>query len=247
MEYIIDYDPFVPVGIDIELLLSIENKIRNNCDLTAEEAKMFLDNLSYLVRYKINPNLNDYTYKCDLAQSILYYYFMGLGCKVILNATQNAIMHNIEGHNFLVLELNVSGEKRLFLIDPTYVQFFKKEDCVKEKYIIINDIAVITPKPGYFIKVDEQEYAKYLLRYGNIILNEEIAMMYGNSFYNTKVGECYHSIDNAHTFKSMPGSVYIRAFSKNNCAVSKTKEELNQMGFTIESISEIEEIITPKL
>ena len=35
--------------------------------------------LSYLIRYKINPNLTDYTFKCDLAQSILYYYLKDLG------------------------------------------------------------------------------------------------------------------------------------------------------------------------
>jgi len=246
MEYIIDYDPFVPNGIDIEILLNIENKIRNNFDLTEEEVKMFLDNLNYLVRYKINPNLDDYTYKCDLAQSMLYYYFLDLGCKVILNATQKAITKNIEGHSFLVVELNVSGQKRLFLLDPTYIQFFKKEDCLREKYLIINDKIVIAPKPGYFIKEQDHEYAKYLICHGNAALNDAVAMMYGNSFYNTKVGEYYHSSDNT-TFKSMPGSVYIRAFSKNNCCVSKRKEELAQMGLTIESISELEGILTPKL
>jgi len=246
MEYIIDFEYFVPTEIDTELLLNIENKIRNNCDLTEEEAKLFLNNLNYLVRYKINPNLMDYTFKCDLAQSILYYYLKDLGCNVILNSTQSAITKNIEGHNFLVLELNVLGQRTLFLLDPTYSQFFKREECSKENYLIINGMVVITPKPGYFIKEQEYEYAKYLLQHGNIELSEEAAMMYGDSFYNTKVGE-YYLKNNTNTINSIPGSVYINAFTKNNCKVSKTREELKNMGVIVESIGQLEENFSPKL
>lgn len=246
MEYIIDFEYFVPNEIDTELLLNIENKIRNHCDLTEEETKLFLDSLSYLIRYKINPNLTDYTFKCDLAQSILYYYLKDLGCNVILNSTQSAITNNIEGHNFLILELNVDGKETLFLLDPTYSQFFKKEECIKENYLIINGMIIITPKPGFFIKKQDYEYAKYLLQYGNIILSEEVAMMYGDSFYNTKVGG-YYSKNNTNTINSMPGSVYINAFTKNNCKVSKTREELKNMGVIVESISQLEENLQPKL
>lgn len=245
MEYIIDFEYFVPNKIEIELLLEIENKVKQHDVLTFEEANLFLNVLSYFVRHKINPDLTDYTFKCDLAQSILYHYFVNLGCQPILNATQNAITQNIEGHNFLVIELNISGHNTLFLLDPTYSQFFKKEDCLMEKYLVINNTVVLTPKPGYFIKEKDYELAQYLLRYGNMNLTEEVATMYGDSFYNTKVGKYYHSNDN--TINSIPGSVYINAFTKNNCSVSKSKEELSQMGLTIESIAELETLLAPKL
>lgn len=247
MEYIVNYEPFIPDNIDLERLASIETKIKNNEAITSEEAKIFLDNLIYLVRYKINPELSDYTFKCDLAQSMLYHYLKDLGCKVTPNNTQNSITNNIEGHNFLIVEFNIQGVNSIFLLDPTYIQFFKKEECMKENYMVINNAIVKTPKPGYFISKQHQHFANCLLQYGNIALTEEVAMMYGDSFYNTKVGEYYLPINNMYTFKSIPGSIYITSFNKGSGLISKTKDDLQEMGLLIESVVELEELKQPKL
>ena len=246
MEYIVNYEPFIPNEIDLEQLINIENKIKNKESITSEEVHIFLNNLVYLVRYKINADLSDYTFKCDLAQSMLYHYLKDIGCNVMADDTQRAIIENIEGHSFVVLELNVQGTNAMILLDPTYIQFFKSQECSKENYMIINNMVIKTPKPGYFIQEIDKNTIEQFLRRGYMVLNESTAQIYGNSFYNTKVAY-YLDENNKYTFKSIPGSIYINAFVKGNSPISKSKEELQEQGLSIESIVQIADTIAPKL
>ena len=58
--------------------------------------------------------------------------------------TQNVITNNIIGHSFLVISFSVNNKKEIYLIDPTYVQFFKKEKCNDNRYFINPKFAIIT-------------------------------------------------------------------------------------------------------
>ena len=114
-DYIINFRPYQVEEIDKEYMAYIEYKILNNESLTKEEVSIFLKIITYLVRYKINKNLDNYDYKCDLAQSILYHYFNKLNIPITLAMTQNVITSDIVGHSFTIIKLNVEGKMLNFL------------------------------------------------------------------------------------------------------------------------------------
>lgn len=238
MEYIYNYTPYTTINIDFYYLSNIENKIKNNISISNEEATNFLNLIVFLTRQNINPNLDNYDNKCDLAQSMLYYYFKNLNCNIYPSMTQNVITNNIIGHSFLTLELLVNNKKIYYLLDPTYIQFFKKDKCTKNNYYIspkFPDYVLLTPDPGYFIKQEMKDKCTFLLNHGYIELTEETAKMYGDSFYNTKTG----TNPNTLKYESIPGEIYINAFIKGKEALSKTEEELINSNLHITKISNI--------
>ena len=225
MNYIIEFTPHITYYIDIKYLSDIEHKITNKISITNEELTYFLDYIIYLTRYNINPSLDNYDFKCDLAQSILYYYLKNLNCNIHPLTTQNSITNNITGHSFITLELIVNNESKYYLLDPTYIQFFKINKCNKDAYFIhpiYKNHVLLTPDPGFFIQENMKENAKFLLNHGYIELNEKTAQMYGDSFYNTKTG----NNPNPYKFNSIPGSIYLNAFTKGYTQLSKTEQEL---------------------
>jgi len=232
MNYIINFNPYINNNIDIEYLSTIETKILNNESITNKELIYFLNTIIYLTRLKLNNNLDNFDNKCDLAQSILYYYFKNLNCNIHPSMTQNVITNNIIGHSFLTLELNVDNKLKYYLLDPTYIQFFKTDKCRTENYYIspnYPDYILLTPNPGFFIHQNMKEQAKKLLDNGYIELTEEIAKMYGDSFYNTKTGTNPKNL----TFMSIPGEIYINSFLKGKEPLSKTEEELINLNLNI--------------
>ena len=238
MNYIVDFTPITIDDINIDYYVGIESKIRNKESLTQEEVNNFLDAINYIVRIKINQNLDNYDNKCDLAVSILYHYLKGLNCDVFSSVTQKAITNNIVGHSFLTIQLLVGGNIKSYLLDPTYIQFFKKDKCTIDNYYVspmYKNIVLLTPNPGFFIKDKMKESAKFLLNHGYIPLTEENARMYGDSFYNTKTGIIYK--DNA--YQTIPGEVYINSFLKGSEPVSKTEEELRDVNLYIQSFKQL--------
>lgn len=226
MEYKIDFNPVKYEEIDEILMGELENKIKDNIPLTEEEINYFLDILVYLIRYKINESMDNFENGCDLAQDIGYYYLSKLNCLVVPAMTQNVITTDITGHSFLVAKFNIAGRGMInYLIDPTYIQFFKKSECTKQKYFVslkYPNVVLITPPPGYFIKSEDEGIVSYLLDHGHIELTENNARIYGDSFYNTKVGVPFTTL----SYQSIPGKVYINAFLDAKEPLSKTEEEL---------------------
>lgn len=238
MNYIINFNPYTTNNIDIYYLSNIENKIKNKESLSAEETNDLLNIIIYLTRQKINSNLDNYDNKCDLSQSILYYYFKNLNCNIYPSMTQNVITNNIVGHSFLTLELLVDNKIKYYLLDPTYIQFFKKDKCSIDNYYIspkYPDYILLTPDPGFFIKDEMKEQAIFLLNHGFIELTEETAKMYGDSFYNTKTGTNPNNL----TFNSIPGEIYINSFLKGKESLSKTKAELTNENLNIQPFNEL--------
>ncbi|MBE6148526.1 MAG: hypothetical protein E7167_03420 [Firmicutes bacterium] len=232
MAYIAEFEPFIPNDIDYDQLSQIEDTIKKGESITSEEANFFLDHINYLARSMMNPNMQNFRNKCDLAQSILYYYFNSLGCKVIPNTTHGSITSQIVGHNFLVLELLVDNILTLYLVDPTYIQFFEESNCSWQKFYVsplAPDRILLTPDPGFFIKDYQKEMAKFLLDHGYSLLTPEVGKMYGDSFYNTKVGLSRSNWK----YQTMPGEIYINAFVKGSGTLSKTESQLEEENMLI--------------
>ena len=238
MNYIIDFNPYQITNPNPYYLANIETNLKNNESITNQEAIDFLNTISYLTRYKKNPKLNNYDNKCDTAQSILYYYLKNLNLKVLAKTTQHTITNNIIGHNFLVVELIVESKKKHYLLDPTYIQFFKKDKCTKENYYINSmypDYLLLTPDPGFFIQESMKQSASFLLNHGFIPLNEDTAKMYGDSFYNTKTGPITFNL----TFKSIPGEIYLNAFLNGSESLSISEEKLIELNLNITPFNDI--------
>ena len=237
MNYILDFNPVNINNINMEYCADVENKIVSRESLTQKEVNDFLDTINYIVRSKINPNLDNYDNKCDLAISMLYHYLKKLNCNVFSLTTQASITNSIIGHSFLTFQILVEGKIKNYLIDPTYIQFFKKDKCTHNNYYVspmYQDIVLITPDPGFFIKNEMKDSCNFLLNHGYIELTEEMARMYGDSFYNTKTGVSYSNL----TYQTIPGSVYINSFMKDNDYVSKTEKELEELDLNIKPFKE---------
>lgn len=239
MDYIVDFNPYKEEDIDNDYYADIENRISKGETITENEAEDFLKILVYLTRKKIDPNLDNFDYKCDLAQSIMGHYLETINCPVKHCSTLNAISYKALGHNFSIVTLNVEGEATPYLIDATYIQFFRRKNCSKDKVIIHKnhmDQVLITPDPGYFIKEEDQEAAGFLLRYGYIKLTPEYAKMYGDSFYNTKRGIDPDPLG----YKEMPSFIYMKTFTRGNEQLSTDKDTLIYTGQFIRPFYEMD-------
>lgn len=237
MEYIMDFNPIIAEDVNNDEMALIEGKIKQGKSLTEEEVINFLDTIIYITRKKINSKMDDFSWKCDLAQSILCHYLNKIGCPNFPCMTQSAITNDIEGHSFVTIMLMVNDEEKVFLLDPTYIQFFKKENCTKDKIFVspmYPDKVLLKPHPGYYIKEEDKDMASYLLNHGHILLDEKAARMYGDSFYNTKTG-----VSPNDPYITMSGNIYLRSFIKGKENLSKSEEELADSNLTIKTFESL--------
>ena len=212
------------MDINYDYINLIIDKIKNKISLSKEEVNYFLSAIIFKVRTIIDNN-DDFSYKCDLAQSILYYYLSDLGLICHACNTLSSIDSYVCGHSFLTTSILVDNKITNYLLDPTYLQFFKESECSVDRYVYFNNYVIRTPYPGYFIKDSDKKVIEKFNYDGYAILDDDIARIYGDSFYNTKVMVTDTS------FKSIKGFVYINAFMKGNDLLSKSKEEVINEGY----------------
>ncbi len=220
---------------DPDKIIEIETSCRNGNPINTKEVEVLLKNLSYLVRKRIaeyeGERIEDYayTYKCDLAQSIIYYYLKSLNIESNPVNT-NEIMEGVCGHSLITATFKTKQGEKIYLIDPTYIQFFSRENCDPSKFVIINNRICISPDPGYFvIRSQSTKTLMTLLEEGYAELTEELAKAYGDSFFQTKQG-----IEPSQLKDYMAsGSNYIRWFQSIKSKLSKKEEELSEMTLLI--------------
>lgn len=216
------------LNFDIDYFKMIEDKIFGKTSVTYEEIDYYLSYVVYSVREKIFDNSNYFVNKCDLAQSIICHYFNSIGVINYPNMTLNAITDYIIGHSFVVATFNVMNENVNYLIDPTYIQFFKSENCSPDRYVMFNNYIIRTPDPGYYIKEGDRDIINKFNYCGYGVLNEELAKIYGDSFYNTK------TMVMDKEYREMNGFVYINSFLKGREKLSKTVDDLVRDGYYLD-------------
>lgn len=239
MEYIVDFKPIILEELDYDYLANIEDRILNKISVTNDEVKYFLDSLCYIARNKINDNMDNFDYKCDMFQTMFFHYFANLNCEFVPCMTLNTIVNDIVGHSFSVLKMVVEGKEKLYLIDPSYIQFFGKNRCQYENYLIDsknNNYVLLTPDPGYFIKDSDMMTINYLLMHGFIELDENLARIYGDSFLNTKRG-----LKDISVLETISGKVYINAFLKGKEEIKINEDGLENLGLLLSSFKEASE------
>ncbi len=215
-------------NMDTAYLKQLEYKIASGLSLNNDEITYFLESLIYKVRKMLGLDNPYFEYKCDLAQSIICHYLNDLKVINYPNITLKAINDYVVGHSFVVAVFDVLGKKVNYLLDPTYIQFFKEENCSFDKYIIISGNVVRTPDPGYFIDREDRKVIDEFNYNGFGVLTEDLARIYGNSFYNTKT--MVRSMEK----RELKGYVYINSFLKGREKLSKSREELLKDGYYLD-------------
>lgn len=228
-------------NVDMDIISDIESKCLEGESISQNEIDYFLNYVVYqtrtLISSKKSRDVNEYgfNFMCDTAQSIIARYFDQLNISYKPVETGKAITNDILGHSFLIVDFNVDGEVKSYIIDPTYNQFFDVNKCSESNFKVINGVVLKTPDLGYFaLKENEkiQSVIKKLIRFGYLELTEENAKVYGDLFYKTKTG-------NVNYFNSrleMPGGIYIKGFKKSDAHLTYTYDDLLEMGFSLELI-----------
>lgn len=211
-------------NISYDYLRMIEDNIKNGMNISRDDITYFLECLVYMTRVMIMDSSPYLEFKCDLAQSIICHYLNDLNVINYPNVTLKAVSSYAVGHSFIVATFKVEGRDVNYLIDPTYIQFFKDENCDASKFIYFNDIVIRTPDPGYFIKSEDKGLINEFNYNGFGILSEDLARVYGNSFYNTR------TMRRDMSFDELRGYVYINSFLKGNERLSKSMDELINEG-----------------
>lgn len=225
MSYIVNFKPYKEDNINFEYYANIEQKVSAGQSISQNEAENYMRLLAYITRKKINQEMDNFDFKCDLAQSMIGHYLDEINCRYSPCSTQRAISDKATGHNFTTIFLNVEGEEKRYLFDPTYIQFFHTERCLNTNFLVSDlfpDKILLTPDPGFFIRIEDKEPAEFLLTNGYIELTPDYARMYGDSFLNTICGKNPKYLK----YESIPGDIYCNAFTKGRETLSKTKEEL---------------------
>lgn len=183
--YIIDEKPEINEIDDIKLFSAIKN-LKVNGKVTEEESKTILEwvvsNARKIIsKLGVNIKKNSLDGYCELAQLITIYPLEQIGLTVTKNTAQNTFSYPLN-HAFGTVTFNVSenGENYIksYLIDITYRQFFKKEKCNRGRYYIYN-----RPDVGFF--VEDEEFARKLMKKGYIEMNDVTSKIYGEAFYRT--------------------------------------------------------------
>lgn len=158
---------------DQGLLQEAQRHFQASNTLTREESREFLDWLIY--QMLIYKDLDDLHGLCGATQCFGVYVCEDLGveAKPFVTHSFNAYY----GHAAYVVKLNVEGEEKFFLMDPTFRQFCKPESCRQWNK---------DPHPGYHLAQREEEIGilNTLLTQGYIELTPKIAEVYLNSFCN---------------------------------------------------------------
>lgn len=196
----------------------IINKIHNNILLTDEEIHLFIE---YVV-VKVNEIINDesMTNKCDLAQGLIGRYLTKLNISYSACLTNSSIMPDVIGHSFITMTYN----GQTYLIDPAFRQFKVNNREYRDLYINNSRCLSISPyETG--IKINKKVIEE-LVSKGYLKLTNEIAKVYGDTFYHTLTG-----ISPDYQFMDIPGDVYLNSFLKGHERLRKYDEyqEINDI------------------
>ena len=216
------------INLNTSLLNNLNNQDKDLPISVLIESIITKIRLDYQNITKKDINEELFTNKCDLFQAITYYTFQDYGFSLLAVQTQKVISNDVEGHSLVI----VSRENQYYLIDLTYKQFFIKNKCQKENYIIDykNQIILLSPYPGYYYLNNPDNFwlAKQLIEKGYVLATLENLKIYFDSFYLTKRGRYINEIP---TISNISGNTYLNSILKNEDTIHYTREQLEQLGF----------------
>lgn len=223
--------------------VEIINKLKDNNGISMDEANIFLswivnrtwNNLSY---FGIDMSRNSLNGFCEFAQLSSLYTLEKMGLNVTKNTAEDSfgyLFHHAFGTVEIPIEKNGVVSNQLFLIDPTYKQFFTAVRCNHGRFYAKeeNTGMIVAPDPGYFMKSDkEKEVSEQIIKNGYILLTEEVANIYGSGFKKASIS--LENFDMHDIISNYDGEFYINMIkntSKDYCA---DLSELKDYGFDLD-------------
>lgn len=130
-----------------------------------------------------NNSLNGF---CELGQALSLMPLENIGLEVTKNSATGSFDYPFN-HAFGTVTFPYNGATKTYLIDTTYRQFFTTNRCNEGRYYQEeeNTGLKVAPDPGYF--VEDENFARSLMRNGYIELTEETATKYGEAFNKASI------------------------------------------------------------
>lgn len=229
----------IKIDENINDISEIEEKIKGNVSLNENEVSIFLNYIVFKTRKTIcdvfGKNMDEFDYRntCNYAQAMLSYYFDDLAINNNPVCTSN-IFFNVIRHFFVVVFIPQNGEIIPYIVDPTYNQFFSLDNCNKDKFVLKDGIVKATPDPGYFVSLLDDNSKNDVIQFlkcGFHKLDAGFAKIYGDSFNKTQIGINKKEYDSLF----VSGASYLKFFLKFKNELTKTREELFDMGLLLNS------------
>lgn len=234
--------------VPFEVIDKLRNVINNNKNSNILDG-ILIDDANVLLTWLVNrtwKNLSSFgidIYRnslngfCEIAQLSTLYTLEQLGLKVTKNTAEDSfdyLFHHAFGT--VSIPINDCGivTNELFLIDPTYKQFFTAVRCNHGRYYAKeeNTGMIVAPDPGYFMKTKkEKEISSSIIKNGYILLTKEVAKVYGDGFKKASISlENYHDYNNI----NYDGSYYIEKIKNSTNDYCTDLEELSGYAFEID-------------
>lgn len=188
--------------------------------------------------FSIDMSRNSLNGFCEFAQLSSLYPLEQLGLKVTKNTAEDSFDYFFH-HAFGTVEIPISNQgtvtNQLFLIDPTYKQFFTAVRCNHGRYYAKeeNTGMIVAPDPGYFMKSREEiEVCENLIQNGYLLLTEPVAKIYGSGFQKASISlENYDQYD---IISNYDGNYYIDRIKNSSSKYCTDFEELDGYAFELE-------------
>lgn len=188
--YIINQEPERFIVNKEELNKAISD-LKNNKDLTLDEIDTLLqasveNARSSFANLGIDVKTNSLNGFCELGQALSLMPLESLGLKVTKNTAKESFGYPFN-HAFGTVTFPYNGGEITYLIDSTYRQFFTTNRCNEGRYHQEeeNTKLKVAPDPGYFI--EDEFFARNLMRNGYVLLTKENATKYGEAFYKASL------------------------------------------------------------
>lgn len=187
--YIINQEPERFVVDKDELNIAINHLEENS--LTLEEIEILLqasveNARSNFANLGIDVKTNSLNGFCELGQALTLMPLENLGLKVTKNSAKKSFSYPFN-HAFGTATFPYNGDEITYLIDSTYRQFFTTNRCNEGRYYQEeeNTGLKVAPDPGYFM--EDETFARNLMRNGYVPLTRENAKKYGEAFYKASI------------------------------------------------------------
>ena len=188
--YIIKEEPKRFVVDENRLDEAIDSYQKDN-DLTDEEIEILLQASVMNARRGFetlgidikNNSLNGF---CELGQALSLMPLENIGLEVTKSSATGSFDYPFN-HVFGTVTFPYDGATKTYLIDTTYRQFFTTNRCNEGRYYQEeeNTGLKVAPDPGYF--VEDENFARSLMRNGYIELTKETATKYGEAFKKASI------------------------------------------------------------
>lgn len=200
----------------------INDKINKELDLTQEEAIYFLTYYCDMIKHNYHlDDSNNSNYRVCFATSHDLEHELGVKFNLYVSHLDIGKLLNIPlTHYSSVVTLNVEGKRNVYLVDLTYIQFFKEDDDLKKYYKDNNEEIDYILFDDYIQNNKEKYVVDKLINDGFIEINDELLRIYINSFLYK-----YHKRDDISVYHNVIDNIKKEAFIDVS-KIKYTKEEL---------------------